>query len=104
MRADIFSNLLVIANTIGVVRFGNSVHKLQINSSRLNRLHLSNNHYNSNMLDIYHFDEVTSTMDKAKELIKEFSQPKDCFGVVAKAQTMGRGTKGIELNLYTHKT
>jgi len=44
-------------------------------------------------IDIYYFNEVNSTMDKAKELIK-VNNNKRIFSVIAGRQNMGRGTRG----------
>lgn len=44
-------------------------------------------------IDIYYFNEVNSTMDKAKELIK-VNNNKRIFSVIAGRQNTGRGTRG----------
>jgi biotin-(acetyl-CoA carboxylase) ligase len=49
----------------------------------------------SPLCPIYNFDEVGSTMDKAKELARSLpAEEAKMFAVRAKTQSNGRGTKG----------
>ena len=70
---------------------------LSSSSSRLitkNRIHsIRMSARDISHLDIFYYNEVDSTMDKARELIKSYADNR-IFSVIAGRQNMGRGTRG----------